>query len=99
VERGKTINIGPKDSQFPVEQLSVRAGENISWSNAADKLYWTLGPELYHADLDGIFDIQKDESKSFKVESGENIGFKQKNGRTKRQNSLSRRAHYYHEGR
>uniref|UniRef100_UPI00331C3F2D hypothetical protein n=1 Tax=Pseudoalteromonas sp. 45-MNA-CIBAN-0466 TaxID=3140426 RepID=UPI00331C3F2D len=47
VERGKTINIGPKDSQFPIEQLSVRAGENISWSAKSNKLYWTLGPELY----------------------------------------------------
>ncbi|MDE3273958.1 amidohydrolase family protein [Pseudoalteromonas sp. SSM20] len=78
VERGKTINIGPKDSQFPIEQLSVRAGENISWNTAADKLYWSLGPELYHADLNGVFDIAKDETKSFKVENGQNIGFKQK---------------------
>ena len=29
VERGKTINIAP-DNQFPIEQLSVRAGENIA---------------------------------------------------------------------
>ncbi|MEO2279172.1 amidohydrolase family protein [Pseudoalteromonas pernae] len=76
VERGKTINIGPKDSQFPVEQLSVRAGENISWSGASDRLYWSLGPELYHASLDGIFNIKADENANFKVESGDNIGFK-----------------------
>ncbi|MDX1353766.1 MAG: hypothetical protein R3254_12200, partial [Thiomicrorhabdus sp.] len=67
VERGKTINIGPKDSQFPIEQLSVRAGENISWSGTSDKLYWSLGPELYHASLAGLFDINKNADTDFKV--------------------------------
>ena len=76
VENGKTINIGPKAAQFPIEQLSERAGENISWSANSDKLYWSLGPELYHSDLAGIFDIKKSDS-DFKVQSGENIGFKQ----------------------
>ncbi|MDP5211545.1 amidohydrolase family protein [Pseudoalteromonas tunicata] len=76
VASGKTINIGPKDTQFPLEQLSVRAGENISWNTDADKLYWTLGPELYHADLNGIFDI-KSAKNDFKVADGANISFKQ----------------------
>ncbi|MGO3300490.1 MAG: amidohydrolase family protein, partial [Pseudoalteromonas sp.] len=78
VESGKTINIGPKDSQFPIEQLSVRAGENISWSATSDKLYWTLGPELYHANLDGVFNIQQADDADFKVKSGESIGFSTK---------------------
>jgi len=76
VENGKTINIGPKAAQFPIEQLSERAGESISWSANSDKLYWSLGPELYHSDLAGIFDIKKSEN-DFKVKSGESIGFKQ----------------------
>ncbi|MCQ8877150.1 amidohydrolase family protein [Pseudoalteromonas shioyasakiensis] len=78
VENGKSINIGPKDSQFPIEQLSVRAGENISWSANSDKLYWTLGPELYHASLAGIFDINQAEDADFKVKSGDNISFSKK---------------------
>jgi Tol biopolymer transport system component len=78
VERGKTINIGPKDSQFPIEQLSVRAGENISWSANSNKLYWTLGPELYHASLDGMFAINKADDQGVKVKSGTNIGFSKK---------------------
>ncbi len=76
INRGKTLNIGPEDKQFPVEQLSVRAGENISWNNNSDTLYWTLGPELYHSDLSGIFDIKKSE-KTFKAPNGKNISFKQ----------------------
>lgn len=78
VENGKSINIGPKDSQFPIEQLSVRAGENISWSANSDKLYWTLGPELYHASLAGIFDINQADDVDFKVKSGDNISFSKK---------------------
>ena len=77
INNGKTINIGPKDKQFPLEQLSVRAGENISWNMAADSLYWSLGPELYHADLSGVFDITTAD-KTFKVADGINIGFKAK---------------------
>ena len=78
VENGKTISIGPKDSQFPIEQLSVRAGENISWSAKSNTLYWTLGPELYHASLEGMFAINKAEDADFKVKSGDNIGFSKK---------------------
>ncbi|OUS68670.1 amidohydrolase [Pseudoalteromonas sp. A601] len=78
VENGKSINIGPKDSQFPIEQLSVRAGESISWSANSDKLYWTLGPELYHASLAGIFDINQADDADFKVKSGDNISFRKK---------------------
>ncbi|WP_105168914.1 amidohydrolase family protein [Pseudoalteromonas sp. T1lg23B] len=77
VQTGKTISISPSDKQFPVQQLSVRAGENISWSAKGDKLYWSLGPELYHASLDGMFDIKQDKDADFKVKSGTDIGFKQ----------------------
>ena len=78
VESGKAINIGPKDSKFPIEQLSVRAGENISWSADSSKLYWTLGPELYHANLNGVFAINSKSDADFKVKNGENIGFSKK---------------------
>lgn len=78
VESGKTLNISPTDNQFPIEQLSVRAGENISWSANSNKLYWTLGPELYHASLEGMFAINKADDKDFKVKSGDNISFSKK---------------------
>ena len=78
VESGKAINIGPKDSKFPIEQLSVRAGESISWSADSSKLYWTLGPELYHASLNGVFAINSKSDADFKVKNGENIGFSKK---------------------
>lgn len=78
VESGAPITISPKDNQFPIEQLSVRAGENISWSAQSNTLYWSLGPELYHASLDGMFAIDKADDADFKVKSGENISFSKK---------------------
>ncbi len=73
-ERGMAIDISGDDSQFPVKQLSVRAGENISWSSNSQQLYWNLGPELYHADLSEAFKVGQ--KKDFKVANGQNISFK-----------------------
>lgn len=74
VERGQAIHISPNDRQFPLEQLSQRAGDNLSWTADGTHLYWTLGPELYSANLTGMFDIRG--SNAFeKVADGTNISF------------------------
>ncbi|GGP57245.1 amidohydrolase family protein [Shewanella saliphila] len=51
-KHGETIAIGPKATNLPISQLSARAGESISWNGKNNQLYWTLGPELYQADVD-----------------------------------------------
>ncbi|WP_445775915.1 amidohydrolase family protein [Shewanella sp.] len=51
-KHGETIAIGPKATNLPITQLSTRAGESISWNGKNNQLYWTLGPELYQADVD-----------------------------------------------
>lgn len=76
VERGQPIAIGPNDRQFPVQQISKRAGDNINWTADSSSLYWTLGPELYTANLNGVFSIQGNEDKQL-VADGMNIGFTQ----------------------
>ncbi|RUO75710.1 amidohydrolase family protein [Pseudidiomarina taiwanensis] len=75
VERGAAIKIGPTDKQFPVQQLSVRAGENISWTADGESLYWSLGPELYQASVAGLFDIKNTDSAFSKIENGLDISF------------------------
>lgn len=75
VERGQPISISPTDRQFPVEQLSKRAGDNISWTNDSSRLYWSLGPELYSASLTGMFDIGA--GKVELVADGTNISFRE----------------------
>ncbi|NRQ42432.1 PD40 domain-containing protein [Rheinheimera sp. YQF-2] len=72
-ERGSAIDISGSDKQFPVKQLSVRAGEYISWSGDSRHLYWSLGPELYHAGIDGLFDFS--EKTDFAAKNGVNLGF------------------------
>ncbi|WNC71677.1 amidohydrolase family protein [Thalassotalea psychrophila] len=57
IERGDVINIGPKAKNIPVRKLSVRAGESISFNANSDEIYWSLGPDLYQASLNGMFDI------------------------------------------
>lgn len=75
VERGQPISISPSDRQFPVEQVSKRAGDNISWTHDSSRLYWSLGPELYSASLAGMFDIGAGEHEL--VADGTNISFSQ----------------------
>lgn len=75
-ERGTAIDVSGDDEQFPVKQLSVRAGENISWTTNSQQLYWSLGPELYHADLRDVFAVGK--PRDFKVANGTNISFNTK---------------------
>lgn len=57
VERGSVIEMGPSAKNFPVKQLSVRAGEGISWNGSADALYWNLGAELFQAPVAQLFDF------------------------------------------
>ncbi|GAA5193897.1 amidohydrolase family protein [Ferrimonas gelatinilytica] len=54
-EHGETLKIGPNGGGLPVKQLSERAGEQISWSGDSRSLYWNLGPELFTAELTGLF--------------------------------------------
>ena len=51
-KHGETIAIGPKATNLPITQQSARAGESISWNGKNNQLYWTLGPDLYQADVD-----------------------------------------------
>ena len=72
-ERGSAIDISGNDKQFPVKQLSVRAGEYISWSGDSRNLYWSLGPELYHASIDGLFDFS--DKTDFAAKDGVDLSF------------------------
>ncbi|QLE83620.1 amidohydrolase family protein [Shewanella sp. Scap07] len=72
-KHGETIQIGPKASNLPVSQLSVRAGESISWNNRSNQLYWTLGPELYQVGVDTNYQADADKAEPTITE----IGFSQ----------------------
>jgi imidazolonepropionase-like amidohydrolase/Tol biopolymer transport system component len=82
-KHGETVNIGPKANNLPVTQLSVRAGESISWNNDSDQLYWTLGPELYQVDVDTAYSAKKSDDKDSEANKASepkitDLGFTQK---------------------
>ncbi|NMP31686.1 amidohydrolase family protein [Thalassotalea sp. M1531] len=79
IERGDTIDTGPKASNLPVKKLSTRAGEGISWSANSKELYWSLGPDLYQASVKGLFDITEKDAEAKDVEPKQTyLGFKKK---------------------
>lgn len=73
-KHGETVEIGPNANNLPVSQLSVRAGESISWNSKSNQLYWTLGPELYQAKVDTQY-LNKDEKTQPSII---NLGFTEK---------------------
>jgi imidazolonepropionase-like amidohydrolase len=73
-KHGETIAIGPKATNLPITQLSARAGESISWNGKNNQLYWTLGPDLYQADVDTQY-VKVETKVDPKITS---IGFKDK---------------------
>ena len=72
-ERGAVIDISGSDTQFPVKQLSVKAGTDISWTSDSSSLYWHLGPELYHHSIAGLFDVNS--KVKVDAKNGSSIGF------------------------
>jgi imidazolonepropionase-like amidohydrolase len=88
VERGDVINIGPKGANLPVKQLSVRAGQDINWHGDSNKLYWSLGADLYQANITDLFAITnknkaenseaKSETKSEEKVTKTHLGYSQK---------------------
>ncbi|NDC42487.1 MAG: amidohydrolase, partial [Chitinophagia bacterium] len=51
VHTGKTINIGPDSSDFPVRRVSRDAGINLHWSGDDKQLHYTLGNQYYTINL------------------------------------------------
>ena len=45
---GKAVELGKDTKSIPVQKLSGRAGDFLSWQDA-DSLNWSRGPILYHA--------------------------------------------------
>ena len=52
---GKAVAITPSTKAIPVATVSRDAGDFLSWSADSTRLYWSLGPELFHRDLDDAF--------------------------------------------
>ena len=74
---GLTMPIGPKSAGVPVRRLTRDAGENLHWSAKSDKVYWSLGPELFERELKDAFPFLPGapEKPAAIPERGRNISF------------------------
>lgn len=52
---GKPVTIGQKMDALPVKQLDVNAGQYLHWSGDSQKIYFSLGDELFARDLKDAF--------------------------------------------
>lgn len=52
---GDPIDLHANTKAIPVAQVTQEAGINLHWSANSDKLYWTLGEELFSAELQDHF--------------------------------------------
>lgn len=55
VTTGRTIDLSPKTNSLPVTKVTRDAGNYIHWSGDGQKLWWSLGPDLYSRTLKDSF--------------------------------------------
>jgi hypothetical protein len=55
VHTGKSIEIAPGMKAVPTTTVTKDAGEYLHWSGDSQRLYWSLGPELFSRDLKDAF--------------------------------------------
>ncbi len=55
VTTGRTIDLSPKTTSLPVTKVTRDAGNYIHWSGDGQKLWWSLGPDLYSRTLKDSF--------------------------------------------
>ena len=53
VPTGKAVDIGPENKSLPQYRVTADAGEWLHWSANGQRLYWSLGPQLFSRDLSG----------------------------------------------
>jgi imidazolonepropionase-like amidohydrolase/Tol biopolymer transport system component len=74
---GRTIDLGPGTSGFPVTRISRDAGMNLHWSADSRHVHWSLGPDYFSRDLDRSFAWLADgvQEPAQPEAEGVNIGF------------------------
>ncbi|HYC57995.1 MAG TPA: amidohydrolase family protein [Thermoanaerobaculia bacterium] len=74
---GKSVEIGPKMTATPVATVTRDAGEYIHWAGDSQRLWWSLGPELFSRDLKDAFAFLEGAPEKLPEapSTGTNIGF------------------------
>ena len=74
---GRPVDVSPATQSYPVQRVSRDTGFYLHWSGDSQKLYWSLGPELFIRDLGHTFTfVEGGQAKADEPEAkGVNIGF------------------------
>jgi Tol biopolymer transport system component/imidazolonepropionase-like amidohydrolase len=74
---GRTVELGPSTSGYPVARISKDAGMYLHWSADSKRVHWSLGPDYFTRDLTHTFSFVRDgQEKSDEPETkGVAIGF------------------------
>jgi imidazolonepropionase-like amidohydrolase/Tol biopolymer transport system component len=77
VRTGKSIEIAPGMKAVPSATVTKDAGEYLHWSGDSQRVYWSLGPELFTRDLKDAFAFLAGAPATLPKapETGVNIGF------------------------
>ncbi|HEX8569469.1 MAG TPA: amidohydrolase family protein [Caulobacteraceae bacterium] len=83
VRTGKAVDIGPDAKALPLARVTRDAGEWLHWSADSNRLWWSLGPELFSRDLKDAFAFMEGAPEKLPTapERGINIGFSQAHDR------------------
>jgi Tol biopolymer transport system component/imidazolonepropionase-like amidohydrolase len=77
---GKRLSIGPDMKSLPVQQLSARAGNYMTWRNDSSTVGWSHGPRYFERDLSDTFafldEAKSDDSMPEPLAEGINLSFK-----------------------
>ena len=76
---GKPIDVSTSVSDFPARRISRDAGVYLHWSPDSRRVYWALGPELYHRDVSATFAFETQDTTTLIKDpesKGVPIGFK-----------------------
>ncbi|NND97549.1 MAG: amidohydrolase family protein, partial [Pirellulaceae bacterium] len=57
VDAGSVVTVGPDAKGLPVTRVSQEAGDFIHFSGDAQRLHWSLGPELFTSELKSTLPI------------------------------------------
>ena len=76
---GKPIDVSTSVSDFPSKRISRDAGSYLHWAPDSRRVYWALGPDLYHRDVSATFAFETQDTTTLIKDpesKGIPIGFK-----------------------
>lgn len=76
---GRGIDVSPTVADFPARRISRDAGIDLHWTRDSRRVYWALGPELFHRDISATFAFETQDTTTVKSEpesKGVAIGFR-----------------------